>query len=135
MDGLKSGMRVSASAMRAERLRLQMAAQNIAFARTTKTPSGEPYRRQQVEFAAILDSEGNVKGVKATQTDDPSPFPVTHDPSHPHADKDGNVAWPNVEVLHEVVDISIARRAYDANAVAFESLVSSLNRAIDIGRS
>ncbi len=135
MDGLKGGMRASASAMRAERLRLQMAAQNIAFARTTKTPSGEPYRRQQAASAAILDAEGNVQGVKANQVDDTSPFPVTHDPSHPHANDEGDVAWPNVEVLHEVVDISVARRAYDANAVAFESLVSSLNRAIDIGRS
>jgi flagellar basal-body rod protein FlgC len=135
MDGLTGGMKASVSAMKAERLRLQTAAKNLAFSRTTRTPDGGPYRRQEMIFESVLDAQGNAIGVEASVEDDDSPFPVTHDPSHPDADADGNVKWPNVEMQHEVVDMTVARRGYEANAAAFEALISSLSRAIDLGRS
>lgn len=135
MDQLLNGINASSTAMRGERLRLQTAAQNIAMSRATRTPEGGPYRRREVVFKSILDAAGNPRGVEASVVVDQGPLPTTHDPQHPDADADGKVAWPNVELTHEMVDLQVSRRSYEANAVAFETLMGSLQRSIDLGRS
>lgn len=116
---------ISASGLAAERLRMEIAANNIANVHTTSTPEGGPYRRQQVQFAsameeslgsdpqAISDSLAGVlvKGV----TPDNSELPTVYNPGHPDADVDGFVKMPNVKLPMEMVDLMTASRAYDAN--------------------
>ncbi len=116
---------ISASGLAAERLRMEIAANNIANVHTTSTPEGGPYRRQQVQFASDMqeflgrDPQGiseSLQGVRVAgvQRDD-SDFDVVFNPGHPDADADGLVKMPNVKLPLEMVDLMTASRAYDAN--------------------
>ncbi|MEM9411432.1 MAG: flagellar basal body rod protein FlgC [Planctomycetota bacterium] len=117
MFGRLSAIDVSATGMAAESLRMQVAANNIANANTTRSENGEPYRRQNVIFAAAMENNdaqfGGVRvvGVQPDQT----PFEWVHNPSHPHADADGNVLLSNVKIPNELVDLMTASRSYEAN--------------------
>lgn len=119
---LLSSTDISASGLTAERLRMEIAANNIANVHTTSTPEGGPYRRQQVAFETALNSSLSrdagedmagvtVKGIG----DDPSELPRIFNPGHPDADADGFVTMPNVKLPMEMVDLMTASRAYDAN--------------------
>jgi flagellar basal-body rod protein FlgC len=119
---------IAASGLAAERLRMEIAANNIANANSTSTPEGGPYRRQQVQFSsamaesmggdlrAISDSLGGVlvQGVVRDSTELPKVF----NPGHPDADEAGFVEMPNVKLPMEMVDLMTASRAYDANLKA-----------------
>ena len=138
----------SASGLTAERLRLELIANNIANANTTRTPEGGPYRRQVAifaprqssGFAALLarwrgraeaPGEGvRVVGVMADQ----APTKRKHDPGHPDADAEGYVEYPNVDVVTEMVDMISATRAYEANVKAIEAAKTMALRALEIGR-
>lgn len=132
----------NASALTAERLRLDVIAENIANANTTRTPEGGPYRRKVVQFAPRLarllpgDPSPVGTGVRvAGIAQDPSPFKLRYDPGHPDADAQGYVAMPNVDVVKEMVDMITATRSYEANVTAMNAAKTMFLRALDIGRA
>lgn len=136
---LFGGLRVSGSALTAERLRLNVIAENIANAETTRTPTGGPYRRQQVvlgqggEAVAGLPDEAMTHGVQVVGVvRDSSPARLVYDPAHPDANRDGYVALPNVDVPAEVVDMMAATRAYEANALALQSQRRLQERSLEL---
>ncbi len=129
-NNLMSSADVSASGLAAERLRMEVAANNIANARSTRSLDGGPYRRQQVVFAAESlqpspgtdPSDHSLGGVRVMGVEpDDSPLPQVHDPGHPDADEHGMVSMPNVTLPHEMVDLVTASRAYEANLKALQS--------------
>jgi flagellar basal-body rod protein FlgC len=140
IDPLFSGMRVSASGLAAERMRIDVIAENIANARTTRTPDGGPYRRKVVLFEALVEPSGRdsapALGVAAARVvpDETSDFERVLDPSHPDAGPDGMVAYPNVNTVLEMADLITAMRAYEANLTAQESFVQMAERALDLAR-
>lgn len=137
------GADISASGMAAERLRMEVVANNIANAYSTRTPEGGPYRRQQVVFSAALDQAGafsvnpdklagvRVLGVEADQ----SSLPKVHQPGHPDADAEGFVTMPNVQTPNEMVDLMTASRAYEANLRVLKSFRQMAEQALSLLRS
>jgi len=120
---------LSATALSAQRQRMDVIAQNIANAETTRTPEGGPYRRQQVVFT--LDDAG---GVEVTEVvEDPRPPRLVYQPGHPDADAAGYVALPNVNLVEEMVDMISAMRSYEANVTAISAAKTMDQRALDLG--
>lgn len=118
---------ISASGLAAERQRMEVIANNIANANTTRSVNGGPYRRQEMVFAEafdmqLTDAKSNphamqgvkVKGVEGDLTE----FPQVYNPGHPDADENGMVQMPNVQLPNEMVDLITASRAYEANLKA-----------------
>ena len=136
LDNLFSGMRISASGLTAERTRIDVIAENIANARTTRTPEGGPYRRKVVVFEPILrralDGSSRTTGVRASQIlqDYTTDFERVLEPGHPDADAEGFVAYPNVNAVLEMSDLITALRAYEANITAQENFVRMAERAL-----
>ena len=144
MDFL-SALRVSASGLSAERTRVNLAASNLANAESTRGPDGKPYARldpvmRAVDFEAALGAPGatggaEVQGVEVAEiARDDSPGRRVYSPSHPDADAEGFVTLPNVNPVHEVVNLMSAQKAYDANATAVDTLKTMAQRALDIAR-
>ncbi|MEN6641475.1 MAG: flagellar basal body rod protein FlgC [Armatimonadia bacterium] len=125
---LFSGLKISASALSVERLRMNVIAENIANAETTRTPEGGPYRRREVQIA----SSGEAPGVYASVASDPRPDRLMYDPSHPEANAEGYVRMPNVDLPAEMVDMMTATRAYEANTVAFQSQRQTQERTLEL---
>lgn len=128
MDLLNPTFAVAASALRAERMRLDVIASNLANANTTRTEAGGPYRRRNVvfetepvggNFAEAIAAHGGAdarRGVAVTAVvEDPTPPRMVFDPGHPDANAEGYVAYPNVNPVLEMVDLMAATRAYEAN--------------------
>lgn len=126
-----SALRISASGLAAERLRMDTIASNIANVSTTRGENGQPYRRKIAVFKENFNKElnkntgsveNNLLGVKAVGIEeDDSPFKKVYDPSHPDADNDGYVNMPNVNILNEMADMIAATRSYEANVSAINS--------------
>ena len=141
MDFL-SALHISASGLAAERTRVNLAASNLANAESTRGPDGQPYRRldpvlESVPFGEELGAAGAEAGGPASVrvaavTADGSPGKRVYSPSHPDADADGFVTLPNVNPIHEVVNLVSAQRAFDANATAVDTLKTMAQRALDI---
>jgi flagellar basal-body rod protein FlgC len=135
---LFGGLRISASALTVERLRMNTIAENIANADTTRTSEGGPYRRKQVVVAQAGDegraaTGGAGGGVRALAVVlDPRPERMMLDPSHPDADANGYVRMPNVELPMEMVDLMAASRAYEINATAFSTQRRSQERTLEL---
>jgi len=121
-------MEISASALTAERIRMNLIASNLANANSTKTAEGGPYRRKDPVFAKM---GGGVKVVDIVE--DQSPPRLQYDPSHPDADMKGNVAFPNVNVVEEMADMISATRAYEANMTAAKASMDMQMKALQIG--
>ncbi len=140
LEQLFSGFRAAASGMTAERTRIDVIARNIANARTTRTPEGGPYRRQVVEFEPILErlSDGTtlMAGVRvaAIRDDETTPFEEVYDPTHPDADANHIVRYPNVNTTREMADLIMAMRAYEANLEAQRNFVEMAERALRLAR-
>lgn len=133
--GLISTLKVSASGLSAERLRMDLIADNLANANTTRTPDGQPYRRKVALFEPITPTPHMPGGVRVVQiAADASPPRMVYDPSHPDADANGYVTYPNVDIVHEMVDMITASRAYEANIQAFNAAKEMFMRTLDIGR-
>jgi len=124
---------ISASGLSAQRARLDLIASNIANVETTRTPEGGPYRRLQPMFATRAGNPGGVE-ITGVLADDRPPRQV-YRPGHPDADGDGFVAYPNVSIVEEMVDLVSATRSYEANAAAFNAAKSMAQRALDLGRA
>lgn len=138
MAGLFVGLTTSASALSVERLRMNVIAENIANAESTRTVEGGPYWRKQVIVGPLsgngpVGPEPTVGGVQALGiVQDANPARLLYAPSHPDADQAGYVRMPNVDLPVEMVDMMTATRAYEANAVAFASQRQSQERALEL---
>ena len=135
---------VSASALTAERTRMDVTAENLANAQTTRTATGGPYRRKVVElteapasgggFGAALSSAMS-RGVQvAAVTGDSTPFKTVYDPGHPDANAQGYVKMPNVEPVEEMVDLITESRSYEANVTAMQTAKSMFSKSLEILR-
>jgi flagellar basal-body rod protein FlgC len=139
MDFL-SALRVSASGLSAERTRVNLAASNLANAESTRGPDGKPYARLDPVMAAVsfekeLGGGPEVQGVQVAEiARDEGPGRRVYSPTHPDAGPDGYVTLPNVNPIHEVVNLMSAQKAYDANATAVDTLKTMAQRALDISR-
>ena len=134
--GLWSAIEASASGLTAERLRMDLIANNIANVNTTRTQEGGPFRRQ---LAVLMPRGGSdpkvgagVRVVRIAQDDDPPK--LAYDPGHPDADAEGYVAMPNVNVVTEMVDLITASRAYEANVTAINAAKDMAAKALEIGK-
>jgi flagellar basal-body rod protein FlgC len=125
-------MKISATALHAQKVRLNVIASNIANATSTSTPQGGPYRRKDVVFKTYM-YDKDAAGVDVSQVvEDQSPFRPVFDPSHPDADKNGFVQYPNINVLTEMVNLMTAQRAYEANLTMITSYKDMYMRTLDI---
>lgn len=143
-----SGLNASASALNAQKLRLDVISQNITNVETTRTASGGPYKRKTVIFKEIgentnfsnalnraIGNEQNTYGVKVDEiVEDNSSGPKEYDPNHPDADADGYVTKPNVNIVEEMVNMISANRAYEANITAVNTTKSMIAKTFEIGR-
>ncbi|HXZ40856.1 MAG TPA: flagellar basal body rod protein FlgC [Terriglobales bacterium] len=139
-------LEISGSALAAERQRAEVVAANMANAETTHTPSGGPYRRQEVVFS----SSGNMpfrmmlagfhagldKMIPAVRVqrvvDDPTPPLKRYEPGHPDADKEGYVAYPAINPVQEMVDLMGAVRAYQLNASAVAASKQMIQQSMEL---
>jgi flagellar basal-body rod protein FlgC len=124
---------ISASGLSAQRARLDVIASNLANVETTRTPGGGPYRRLLPVFASRTRNPGGV-AVVGIAVDPRDPRRV-YQPGHPDADPDGFVAYPNVNIVEEMVDLVSATRSYEANAAAYNAAKTMAQRALDLGRA
>lgn len=128
------GNGITADSLNAHKIRLETIAQNIANASTTRGANGKPYQRQLVAFSEYLDQAG-MSGVRASEVmTDSKPGKSIYDPGHPHANADGMVQMPNVEMTLEMVDMITASRAYEANLSAAKTARMMAQKALEIGR-
>ena len=137
--GLFSSMRISGSALTAERLRMDVISGNIANADTTRlNGQRQPYQRQQVVFQPLnegADTPGDGLQV-ASIVKDQSPGRQVYDPTNADADPNtGMVAYPNVDTTTEMTDMLSAQRAYEANVTVLNSIKQMAQRSIDLGRA
>jgi flagellar basal-body rod protein FlgC len=129
MNTLNGSIRLSASGLSAERLRLDIISSNIANANSMKVGAQDPYRRREVVLGEGPDGV-EVIGV----IEDPKPFREVSDPGNPYADANGKVYYSNVEPIYEMVNMMSASRAYEANIAAFNSTKSMIRSALQIGK-
>jgi len=140
MNFLQS-LEISASGLYAQRRRMDVIASNLANIETTHTKKGGPYRRKMVvmspkpveDFDKVLALQA--EGVKIDDiVEDKSPFRKAYNPSHPDADKNGYVLKPNVDLIVEITNMLMARRAFEANIAAIKSTKQMTLKALEIGR-
>lgn len=129
------GMRISESALSAERMRMDIIASNTANMSSTRTENGGAYRRKIATFEENYDEKLGMLGVKVTKVeDDMSPLRKVYDPTHPDAAKDGYVEYPNVNILVEMADLIVASRAYESSVETLNAQKSIISKALEIGR-
>lgn len=142
MSTLQAAVNAAASALSAERYRIEAAVSNLANAESTRGPDGQPYRRRDVvlaedpgqTFESALGRAG-ATGVKVVAVVEDQEAPRRrYEPAHPDADADGYVALPNVDPAQEMVDMIGAARAYQANLTAIGLIRDLVQRALDLGR-
>ena len=143
MSTLSAAISASASALSAERTRIEAAVSNLANAESTQSLNGQPYRRRDVilraepveSFDAAL-GRSTATGVKVARVvEDQSEFRRRYEPGHPDADADGFVSLPNVDASNEMVDMIGAARAYQANLAAIGIIRDLIAKALELGRS
>jgi flagellar basal-body rod protein FlgC len=139
---LRSAVNAAASALNAERARIEVAVSNLANIESTRGPDGQPYRRRDVVLqSAPIDSFDQVLG-RASATgvqvagvvEDQSAPRRRYEPSHPDADKEGYVSLPNDDPAEEMVDMLSAARAYQANLTAIGLIRDMVSRALELGK-
>jgi len=139
---LGTAIQVSASALNAQRARIEVAVSNIANAESTRGADGLPYRRRDVVLSSMpIESfdtamgRADAVGVQVSDVvEDTAEFRRRYDPAHPDADPDGMVAVPNVDVPEEMVDMLGAARAYQANLTAIGLIRDTVARALELGK-
>jgi flagellar basal-body rod protein FlgC len=146
--GLINSLKISASSLAAQRLRMDLIANNVANANTTNGPDEEPYQRQSVVFreqtgsspfsdvlsrARGTSAPGGVE-VESIHVDNAAPREI-YDPSHPDANEDGYVLMPNIDIVTEMTDLAGAGRAYEATVTVLNATKALALNALNIGRS
>ena len=141
---------ISASALSAERLRMDVTAENLANAQSTRTANGGPYRRKEVVLEATGDggfagalasarasgaSGGPAGGVRVSGiVEDQTPNRLVYDPGNPDANAQGYVSMPNVNPVTEMVDLISASRSYEANVTAMQTAKTMFSKTLDLLR-
>lgn len=141
-------LNISASGLTAQRFRTDVIAENVANVNTTRTQNGTPYRRQVVTFAEkdVTDfsnvlrhtrqsAVGNGVKVYSLTHDYENDFVMSYDPSHPDADENGYVTYPNVNIVTEMTNLIDASRSYEANATAFDASKGMLTTGLTLGKN
>jgi flagellar basal-body rod protein FlgC len=135
---LISAIDVTAGALNAQKTRLDIVAQNIANAQTTRTPNGGPYQRQVVSFESELVRRTGGVSVQSVKVGaiapDRTPGQQVYNPQHPDAGPDGLVTMPNVNLSYEMVDLITASRAYEANLSVVKNARQMAMKALEIGK-
>jgi flagellar basal-body rod protein FlgC len=149
--GMFDALNVSATGLTAERLRMDVTAENLANAQTTRGADGQPYRRKEVVLAEVSSGgfgsqlakaigDGSASGSQpggvevAGITQDQTPGKLVYDPGHPDADANGYVRMPNVDTVAEMVDLISASRAYEANVTAMNAAKQMFSKTLDLLR-
>lgn len=145
--GLFQAFNISASGMTAERFRTDIIAENVANVNTTRTEKGTPYRRKIVTFQEkdgksfkdLLNKTSRYyggNGVKVTKVaeDTESDYIMQYDPSHPDADENGYVSYPNVNIVTEMTNLIDATRGYEANVTAFNAVKAMAQSGLQVGK-
>lgn len=135
-----STMELSASGLNAQRQRLNVIAENLANAQVTRTPQGGPYLRKNViletqpaeDFGSLMEAPTKVAVTDIVESREG--LTQEYDPSHPDANAEGVVTWPNVNPVTEMVSLVLASRAFDANVAAFRTGKSMALKALEIAR-
>ena len=138
---------INASGMTAQRFRMDVISQNVANVNTTRTEDGTPYTRKVVTFAEkdvtpfskVLDNTreaylGNGVKVYSLQEDHSTDYIMKYDPSHPDADENGYVSYPNVNIVTEMTNMIDASRSYEANVTAFQTSKSIAMKGLELGK-
>ncbi len=135
MSDIDSALAAAASGMRAQTLRMRIAAENVANANSTGVDANEEPFRRRIPLLESTTLAGDVRGVaiRGARTD-PSDFRREYNPSHPAAGEDGYVRLPNVDTLVEMMDLRDATRAYEANLNMIEAARAMTTRALDLLR-
>ena len=143
MINILSGIDSTSSALNAERIRMDVVSENIANANTTRGLDGKPYQRQQVVFEAVLSAQQAANGTQGTEAGgtrvvriepDQRPPQMVFNPHHPHADAEGMVAMPNINIHEEMVDLIAASRAFEANLAVVKNARSMALQTLSIGK-
>ena len=136
-DPLKVSQKISASGLDVQSHRMRVIAENMANAQSTgKTPGADPYQRKTIVFANSFDEALGVDLVKVDQIGvDPTPFRMERDPGHPAADENGEVKYPNVNILMEMGDMREANRSYEANLQMMKQSRAMVMMTVDLLRS
>ena len=149
MGSIFSSFNINSSGLTAQRYRMDIISQNIANANTTRTADGTPYRRKVVTFAEknthtpfsrVLNTardrySGDGVKVDRVYEDEETDMTMVYDPSHPDADENGYVTYPNVNIITEMTNMIDASRAYEANSTAFNASKSITMKGLEIGQS
>lgn len=143
MSTLNTAVSVAASALSAERTRIEVAVSNLANAESTRGADGQPYKRRgvvltsdQVQSFDNALGKASATGVKvAAIVEDTAPARRVYDPSHPDADGEGFVELPNVNAAEEMVDMVGASRAYQANLTAINLIRDLVSKSLELGRA
>lgn len=144
-----SAFNINASGLTAQRYRMDVISENVANANTTRTENGDPYRRKAVVFAEkgqkttfshVLSkvSKGYTgQGVKVAEVfeDTETQMKMVYDPSHPDANEDGYVTYPNVDIVMEMTNLIDASRAYEANSTAFSASKNMALQGLEMNNS
>ncbi|MBQ3796269.1 MAG: flagellar basal body rod protein FlgC [Butyrivibrio sp.] len=139
---------INSSGMTAQRFRMDIISENIANANTTRTEDGTPYVRKvvrfqekggQTPFSRILNDrleQYSGRGVKVVrvQEDDWTQMNIVYDPSHPDADENGYVTYPNVNTVTEMTNLIDAQRSYEANATAFNASKNLATTGLELSK-
>jgi len=139
-----SSMDISASALSAERTRMNLISSNLANVNSTRTPEGGPYKRKDAVFTATsapgsfgqaLGRATDARRVEVSQImEDQKPPRLEYEPNHPDADPSGYVAYPNINMVEEMADMISASRSYEANVTAVQAAKAMAVKTLDIGR-
>lgn len=145
--GLFQSFDISASGMTAQRFRTDIIAENVANVNTTRTEDGDPYRRKVVTFQekdvtpfsdVLMGTRqqyaGNGVKVVSVSEDTTTDFIMKYDPSHPDADENGYVSYPNVNIVEEMTNLIDASRSYEANVTAFEAAKAMAQAGLQVGK-
>ena len=135
-----SSLDIVGSALSAERFRSDIIMQNIANAKSTETEEGGPYRRKQVVFEErqlsfddeLEKAKGGVRVAEVVESD--RDFQLVYDPSHPNANEEGYVLYPNVDTIEEMIDLMSASNAYDANLSVLTVVKAMITKTMDLGK-
>ena len=141
------GLEISASGLTAQRLRMDVTAENLANAQTTKGADGQPYRRKEVVLREVAQggfgaqltaamgtgSKARPGGVEVAEiATDQTAGKMVYDPSHPDANAQGYVQMPNVDTVTEMVDLIDSSRAYEANVTAMQASKQMFTKTLDL---
>lgn len=136
MDTFKL-LKVSASAMAAQRERMNVIASNMANVNTTRTEEGGPYKRRDVIFStmSLEENPAELEGVQVEEiVKEDKPPRMVYDPGHPDADQNGFVAMPDINVIEEMVNMMTAFRAYEAAVATFNTSKAMFMKTLELGK-